>query len=320
MNVLDKSIRFTRAMASNQLARLAPRLYLRLTEQTGRGHHNEKPEDVAKYFRCCVDDYVRWLDLKPTDVRSFFAGKHVMEYGPGDLPGVALSFYALGARRVTCVDRFPLVKLSPHNQTVLNLLIGTMQDAERARAEHAFNRVADPASGLRAGTIDYLVRPSGLSGQEECVDLIISRAVLEHVDDLRATFKDMRSALRPGGLAIHQVDLKSHGQHFENPLDFLCWSQTAWHLMHSGKGVPNRWRINVYRQLIHETGLEGLALEPTLLAKADDVASVRPKLAACFRSLSDEDLACLGFWMVLRKPESQWDSDESSKNPVPVGS
>ena len=105
----------------------------------------------------------------------------------------------------------------------------------------------------------------------------------------------------PGALAIHQVDLKSHGLHRENILDFLSWSSELWNLMYSHKGVPNRWRIDRYRDLLEAMPVETLVLEPTARAAPEVIAAVRPRLADPFRRLSDEDLAWLGFWLVFRK-------------------
>jgi hypothetical protein len=64
----------------------------------------------------------------------------------------------------------------------------------------------DPAAGFSQDRIEYLVRPSGLAGLHEAVDFVYSRAVLEHVDSLEATFTDQVKAMRPGALAIHLVD------------------------------------------------------------------------------------------------------------------
>jgi hypothetical protein len=75
--------------------------------------------------------------------------------------------------------------------------------------------------------------------------------------------------------------------------------------MYSAKGVPNRLRVNAYRDAIAQSGLELIAMKPTLRASPDDVRAVRPELAAQFRNLSDEDLSWLGFWLVCRKPGGQ---------------
>ncbi|MBK1686107.1 methyltransferase domain-containing protein [Rubrivivax gelatinosus] len=295
--------RVLRAVATNQLARFAPGLYVRLTGQTGRGAAAEEAAaDVAGYFRRCVEDYFARLGLASDAADAFLAGKSLMEYGPGDLPGVAALMVAHGAERVCCVDRFPLVSLSEKNARVVGDLVAASAGRERERLVACLRDPADPRAGFEPTRIEYLVRPSGLSGLTDAFDFVFSRAVLEHVDDLEATFADMVRAMRPGALAIHLVDLRSHGLHRRNPLDFLAWSETAWRWMYSAKGVPNRWRIDRYRHIVERLPVEVLQFEATHCAAPEQVSDVRPLLAAPFRGVSDDDLAVLGFWLVFRKP------------------
>lgn len=302
-SVLAHPKRALKAVATNQIARFAPGLYVRLTGQTGRGAAAEEgASDIAQYFSECVEAYLSRLGVQPSDAKSFLDGKTLLEYGPGDLPGVAALMVARGAGKVYCVDRFPLVQLSDKNAQVMRDLMQRCSASERARLASCLRQPSNPASGFAPERIEYLVRPSGLSGMREQVDMVFSRAVLEHVDDLHATFHDMVAALKPGGLAIHQIDLRSHGLHKHNPLDFLAWSPAAWRWMYSAKGVPNRWRVDTYRRIVGALDVEVQQLEPTALAPAEQIRSVRPLLAAPFQGISDEDLACLGFWLVFRKP------------------
>jgi SAM-dependent methyltransferase len=294
--------RVLRAVASNQLARFAPGLYVRLTGQTGRGAAAEEtPADIAQYFLECVDAYFENLNIASADVPAFLAGKTLMEYGPGDLPGVAALMVARGASKVYCVDRFPLVNLSPKNARVLGDLIDGVQGLERERLVACLADKNDLRAGFDPHRIEYLIRPGGLSGLRDQVDLVFSRAVLEHVNDLDATFADMALAMRPGATAIHLVDLRSHGLHLSNPLDFLAWSSALWHWMYSEKGVPNRWRLDKYRSVVSTLPFDVLMIEPTQLASAEQVAQIRLFLNERFRCLSDDELRCLGFWLVLRK-------------------
>lgn len=301
-SLVGQPVRVLRAVVSNQLARFAPGLYVRMTGQTGRGAvAEEAPADIAQYFRDCVDAYFEHLRIAPAGVPAFLAEKTILEYGPGDLPGVAVLMVARGARKVYCVDRFRLVNLSPKNSQVVADLIDGSHGPERDRLVSCLANADDPAAGFAPDRIEYLVRPGGLSGLRDEVDLVISRAVLEHVDNLEATFADMTAALRPGALAIHQVDLRSHGLHLSNPLDFLSWSPVLWRLMYSEKGVPNRCRIDQYRSILRRLPVDLLELTPTKFATKEHVIAVRAALASTFRTLSDEDLAWLGFWLVMRK-------------------
>src|SRR4051812_33562538 len=291
-NPMHDAARTVRAWSTNQIARFAPRTYLRLTGQTGRGNRElETPQSIAEYFEKCFREYFEILEIAPADIRAYLTSKVVLEYGPGDVPGIALLMIAHGAQRVLCVDRFPMLSESGTNAAVVETLMERLQPEARSRASGA----------LADGRIKYLVRPSGLSGLKDEVDLVISRAVLEHVDDLAATFADMHAALRRGGATVHQVDLKSHGLHQNNPLDFLSWPPSLWRLMYSHKGVPNRWRVSHYRDAIQKAGLSVKRLQATGRAATADVEAVRPHLAAPFRDIPGEELAWLGFWLVCHK-------------------
>lgn len=305
-------IRLVKAYLTNILASVAPRFYVRLTGQTGRGGEEESPSDVADYFRQCFDDYFDKLGVPSAGVETFLAGKSILEYGPGDIPGVAFLMYAYGASHIICVDRFPLVAWSEKNLAVIEDLLNNLPELRRQRLGECFNVPGRAESGLKSGTVDYRITDSGLSNAVAEVDLVLSRAVLEHVNDLPATFTDMYQALRPGGIAVHQVDLKSHGLHRRNELDFLTWPVQLWDIMYSHKGVQNRWRIDKYREIIADTQFEIRLLVPTARAENTTIDEVRPYLAAPFKRLSDEDLAWLGFWLVLQKPCEQQSGIDSN--------
>lgn len=294
-------IRVARAAATNQLARFSPSLYVRLTGQTGRGSGEESSKDIAAYFRESFDDYFDRLRIKPADISSFLAGKTLMEYGPGDLPAVAAFMVAMGAEKVYCVDRFPLVNLSVRNIGVLQELIDGCQGERLERLLSCLKNKNDLSQGFDARRIEYLVKPSGMSGLKDEVDMVYSRAVMEHVNDLAGTFADMLRAMRSGARSIHLVDLRSHGLHKENVLDFLAWSPTLWSLMYSEKGVPNRWRVNEYRRILAAHNIRPDLFEPTALASPAEIADVREKLAPLFRDVSDADLAWLGIWLAFEK-------------------
>ncbi len=301
-NPLADAKRFVKAFATNQIAWLAPRYYLRMTAQTGRGvSEAESEEQVVEYFERCFAEYFEVLGIAPEDIGSWLHGKTIVEYGPGDIPGVALLMVANGAARVICVDRFPLVSMGPKNVAVLRRLMARLEPAAAQRAARCFAVAADPAQGLDSRFLEYAVRPSGLLGARAVADVVISRAVLEHVNDLLSTFRDMDNALRDDGVAIHLIDLKSHGLHRRNPLDFLTWPTLLWRWMYSHKGVPNRWRVDRYRDVLARTRLKIRSMQPTATLDAAVIGEVRPRLARPFRTLSDDDLSWQGFWLVCQK-------------------
>ncbi|MDD5330412.1 MAG: hypothetical protein PHX38_10430 [Sulfuricella sp.] len=300
LHPVDDAKRVFRAALTNQFARLAPRLYTRLIGRKGRGSE-ESAEQTAARFQENFDEYFEQLQVAPDRIGAYLTGKRVIEYGPGGLPGVALLMVAHGADRVTSVNRAPLVFGSEKNIQVLRCLMDRLEGKAQARAASCFRVYGDPASGFSRHRIRYLVRRHGLSGQLDAADLIVSRAVLEHAEHLSAIFADMRLAMRPGAVAVHQVDLGSYGLHRRNPLDFLTWPAHLWSRMYRHRGMPNRWRIDRYRRHAEENELKTLLLRPTGLAGPHHVEEVRSHLAAEFQSISDEDLSWLGFWLVCLK-------------------
>jgi SAM-dependent methyltransferase len=300
---LRDAIKACSAIATNQLARFAPRFYAALTRKTGRGDENASPEDTARYFLQCVQEYVDRLGGPHADTRTFFRDLRVVEYGPGDIPAIGLLLIALGARSVTCVDRFSLVKFDEFQQRTIAQLYELLPDDEaRSAMRECFRRPGDFGSGFKAGRFEYVVSRSGLLGRRQVADLVLSRAVLEHVNNLPATIADTAEALVPGGRAVHLVDLRSHGFHRGNRFDFLTWPEWLWHLMFSAKGAPNRIRIDRYRDTVQRSGLILESIEITEAASSSEIEQVRPYLAAPFRCTHERDLVCLGFWISCRRP------------------
>ena len=299
---LQDAVRIARAAATNQLARVMPGTYVRVTGETGRGREVSTPAETARYFLQCVQEYLEVLQRPVEDMGRFWLHKRVVEYGPGDIPGVALLLAGFGARSVLCVDRFPLVRFDDYQQSVIREIAALLPDAEaRARMWGCFIDPGDLGAGLRDAPVSYSITRSGLVGRADIADIVISRAVLEHVDDLPATFDDMTAVLATEGVAVHKVDLKSHGLHRRNRLDFLTWPETLWRLMYSHKGAPNRHRVDRYESEAGRAGLRLDALRPCELASQEEIDAVRPHLAQRFRDLSDDQLSWLSFWMVARR-------------------
>ena len=83
-------------------------------------------------------------------------------------------------------------------------------------------------------------------------DLVVSRAVLEHVRDLRALFAAVSKVVTDDAVLVHKVDLRSHGIEHGHPLDFLRFSERAWRAMSSHIDVPNREDALVEGNLVNE--------------------------------------------------------------------
>jgi len=255
-------------------------------------------------------DYLRWSG------RSAITGR-VVEIGPGDNFGVALLLLRHGAEFVEAIDKF-----APHRDA-----------AAQARIYQALSDIHDLGALFsgppREDTMRHVNYLPGMPAERyfaDCppFDAVLSRAVLEHLDDPLGSLDAQWARLRRGGLLLHRVDLRDHGMFSGNhPLTFLTISDRLYSLIADQTGRPNRILLPAYRAHAAAqrwparfgiTRLVGVAEEFDSLAweQLPDAArtqalaavmAIRPRLNPRFRALHDRDLAVSGF--VLRADKAK---------------
>ena len=297
--------------------------YVSMSGATHRRYAHDVDSSVA-YVNTVFKDYLLYGGIGPDDLR----GWTVLEVGPGDDLGVALKFIAKGAARVVCLDRFYSDRDDAQHAEIYRALLATFGKEERRRAESAVDISANSAR-FEPTKIEYVsdiaVEDALPRFQKESFDLIVSRAVLEHVFDLDRAFRNMDAWLKDGGLLLHKVDLRPHSLFpaHSNPLTFLTVPSLLWPLMTSHTGTPNRKRINYYQEKFKTLGgyesriyLTHIFGNPREISphkssiqfgedydatNVDLVRRVRKKLAREFRSLPDEELLIAGIFVCARK-------------------
>ena len=212
----------------------------------------------------------------------------VAEIGPGGSDAVARELLERGATSVDLVDRFGDPKPSPVSG--IRWLTGPEAAAERFFAAHP----------------GY--------------DAIVSCAVLEHLSDPLSALGDMARALKPGGVMVHQVDLRDHGMFLGHELTFLKVPGWIWRLMTAQRGRPNRILIDSYRRTLRDSGLAVTLYATDLVGTGEisptpveeipaelidpviaDVRRQRGSFAKPFRDMKGADLAVSGLLIVATK-------------------
>ena len=119
------------------------------------------------------------------------------------------------------------------------------------------------------------------------IDMLISQAVLEHIDDLPGTYRAMRLWLKPDGYTSHDVDFRAHSTaRFWN--GHWKYSDLVWKLIRGRRSyLLNREPYSTHVRLLAENGFAALGGQMT---KAKPVIA-REKLASRFRHLTDQDLS-----------------------------
>lgn len=268
-------------------------------------------------------DYFRLSGLTPEHIR----GKRILEIGPGMNLGVALELLMAGARQVLCADRFPSLG-SPKEQVALYQSIrGKLSDPLKREFDSIITINGDSYT-LNPDRLRYLTGAPLETLAEavpgESFDIILSRAVLEHVFDLDAAMDSMDKMLNPGGYLLHEVDFRDHGMFTTfglNPFTFLTVSDGTWEKLGSHIGVPNRRLLDFFeaklsalsydtRFKVKEMFGSDRALDITELKEGRDygpkelsmIRSIRPRLLPRFQSLPEGKLLISVVFIRARKP------------------
>jgi SAM-dependent methyltransferase len=311
-----------------------------LTRLKLRGHHSGSTalsmsvDDAADYARRVVADYVTYG--AGGDAERLI-DKDVLEIGPGDNLGVALLLLAKGARTVTCIDGFAHNFNAHHNSQVYKAIYSSLGTDERERVRDVLTIQADGSAAVggerllcRYGVpIDAEMTPL----RAHSYDIVISRAVLEHLGDLEIGWRNMVQCLRKDGEMWHKVDFRCHDFFGQiHPLYFLTVSDTIWNFISRPDPTMNRLRHPTYRELAsryfyhsrfyitHLAGESEFFPHPERLVagmhygerQLDTIRDIRPRLLRQFADYDVEDLLVTGVFLTSRGVRSNQESVDSS--------
>jgi hypothetical protein len=243
----------------------------------------------------------------------------VVELGPGESVGVGLAALLCGVSRYLAVD---IVK---HASTGLNMQIfqelvalfkrdlDIPDDTEFPYMEPKFEQSISPRfildrdqmefclSDQRIQSIsDALMRPSPANPisisyvspayansiiRSNSVGMIISHAVMEHVDNLEGAYRSMYTWLGPEGITTHMIDFTSHelSEYWNGHWTF---SDLVWTLIRGQKSyLLNREPFSTHIKLQHKVGFKVLKVIKTENHDGVDRERLSPK----FVDMSEQD-------------------------------
>lgn len=231
----------------------------------------------------------------------------MLEVGSGWVPVVPLLFHLAGARSVVLTDIERLF-----DERSIASAAAFVRPRLPEVAERVGGRTADLEVRLNNFKPAYICPWSAESHDVESVDLIISRAVMEHVpaNAVERLFGTLRSIVRPGGYMCHSVDNTDHWQHGAGKgslVDFLRYRSESirWQLASFNvQSYTNRLRHSDYLSAASRAGWtvirERSHVPPQVLA---DVESMRTEgtLAPEFAERDPRDLATTASLIVARR-------------------
>jgi hypothetical protein len=281
--------------------------------------------------RYCYSVWLRHL-VVATESGMPRVPRTLAELGPGDSIGIGLAALISGVERYFALD---IVRYAsdPSNLRVFDELVDLFQRQSSIPDAHEFpgviprldsyefphhilppDRMAEALAPQRIARLRTDLRNLERSDAASSmiyaapwtdgdvvrkgeVDLIISQAVLEHVDDLKGTYAAMNAWLKPNGWMSHAIDFRSHGI-------TKAWnghwalSAPAWKIIRGKRAyLLNRKPQSVHLQMITDNGFEIIET----IEQFDATGIAREKLAKEFTDLSDSDFATPTSFVVAMK-------------------
>ena len=270
---------------------------------TGSTHSRfSSVSDSLKYINQVFQDYLSFADLSVKDIKD----KKVLELGPGDNFGVALKFLIAGANKVTCLDKFYSDRDEIQQYQIYKAIRDELPPEEK-RSFDSIIKLNNHKFEFIGNKFEYLYG----KGIEQAIeifppvsfDMIISRAVLEHISAIDAAFNSMDKLLRPGGYMIHNIDLRDHGIFTSvglHPLTFLTIPEKTWRFMTCHSGKPNRMRIDYYKHKMEKLNYNCI-IKTILFSAFPVIENIKFLLQPEFKKMSSEDLMTETIFLIAQK-------------------
>jgi hypothetical protein len=220
----------------------------------GAGGETREPEAAAR----------RYLDTLAKLEKSI-VGQNLLLFGYGGSFGVACALLEAGAAHVILCDRFA----SPDERYNSALL-------PRYARYLARNGSVKPRPAYMTIVQDDIRTVASRAGVVP-VDLVLSRSVFEHLDDVEGITDGLVRLTKPGGMHVHFIDLRDH--FFTYPFEMLCYSEPVWRRWLNPDSNLNRYRLSDYRgvfeQRFAKVDIEAIRSDPG--AFADAKSRIRPE-------------------------------------------
>ena len=172
---------------------------------SGSRHLNKSIDYSINYINNVFNDYCKYGDIDIKKVRN------VAELGPGDNYGVALLFKSKGAEKIDLIDKFYSSKKNDDQSKIYKKLINKSTSNDNFNKTLTFeNLIKHINFNLGISAENYFKK------NKKKYDLIISRAVMEHLRYPIQTLKAMINSMTPNGKILHRIDLRDHGMFSSN--------------------------------------------------------------------------------------------------------
>lgn len=260
---------------------------------------NDDLSAVAKHSTRVFLDWKRALQDYISDPAPF-AGKKVLELGPGDSLGTGMLIALEKSEYYDAFDMFPLARSTPAD-LYSNVLPGVsgaddvsglpdlVWNAIQATSNYRFNYVVDPEFNLikMARGRDY--------------DLIVSCAAFEHFKFVEQTIQQLSRIAKSGCVLCAEIDFKTHSRWIreKDPNNIYRYSDFIYKLFYF-PGQPNRLRPVEYINYLKKFGWSDIRIFPSGLNKEEYVRTTEMFMHKNFRLSEEKQMLILSGHILAR--------------------
>jgi SAM-dependent methyltransferase len=276
----------------------------------GRTFNHFLQEHYGEIHKLKIEDRLEEIkQVFAAPIAERFGGlsnRQIVEIGTGWVPVLPITLALMGAQCRT----FDVVRHLGKERTISTLAEVSKHievSGARERRRDSFEAVEveeilEEVGAHYKAPVDTTRLPVKSNSQHATV----SRLVLQHIPPqiLPHVLKELYRILKPGGLSIHRVNL--HDEYAQvDPrvtlVNFLAYPSWFWdNFGNNPIKYVNRARYPYYLDLFGDSGFRVLSLSKKLDKRSFDALSTM-KIAKEFRHYSKEELATIGFTVILEK-------------------
>ena len=238
-------------------------------------------------------------------------GADIAEVGTGWIPVIPVGFWLSGARRLWTFDMNRHLRMGllceflrwtlDKRDELTELWRGVVSPRDLDDRLDLLEQLCDtPAEFLAEAQIEYVAPGdatcTGLP--DSSVDIHYSAYTFEHIprEAIRDILREAHRILRPGGAAIHYIDMSDHFSHADpsiTSVNFLRFDEREWARYGSNRfAYHNRLRADDYMVTFDESPLDVVDARHIIDHKAAEALQDGFPLASRFKDRPMEALAC----------------------------
>lgn len=235
-----------------------------------------------------------YLELLRKYNRNYdFHGKKVLVIGPGDNLLIGFIFLLNGAKELYLIDKFS----KPLDDSYEFILL---KNYLKRKSSTSYIETSEKIKLLK-NRINYFPNTPFEKFNKlnrNSIDLIVSSAVLEHLNDLELAIKVMKYLLKEGGLSVHRIDLRDHLHLKDNCfLDFLKYSPRFWKLFGD---LTNRIRCSQYITFFKKYNFDIIFTKKNKIRTISKIDEIKNAFYHNYKILTKEDLSIISFDLVAK--------------------